>query len=73
MTASIHQTALLATCRPESRSVVGSIRHMIAVARQRRQLRALDDHLLEDIGISRAQALEESRQAAWNSPDHWCK
>ena len=73
MTASIHQTALRATCRPESHSVVARIRHMFAVARQRRHLRALDDHLLEDIGISRAQALEESRNAAWNGPEHWSK
>lgn len=50
---------------------MGNIRRMIALAHQRRQLRALDDHLLEDIGISRAQALEEGRQTIWNAPSHW--
>lgn len=33
--------------------------------RSRRQLLALDDRLLEDIGINRAQALEEGRKAFW--------
>lgn len=73
MTASIHPTALRSTFRPQPRSVMSSIRQALAVAHQRRQLRALDDHLLEDIGISRAQALEEGRQTAWSAPIHWLK
>jgi uncharacterized protein YjiS (DUF1127 family) len=32
----------------------------------RRQLQALDDHELSDIGISRAQANFEATRAAWN-------
>jgi len=73
MTASIHPAALHATFRPQPRSVMSSIRQVFAVAHQRRQLRALDEHLLEDIGISRAQALEEGRQTAWSAPIHWLK
>lgn len=35
--------------------------------RSRRQLLALDDLLLKDIGISRAQARQESRKTFWQS------
>ncbi len=34
-------------------------------ARQRRALRALDDRLLSDIGIGRAEAEEEARRPFW--------
>jgi uncharacterized protein YjiS (DUF1127 family) len=36
-------------------------------ARQRRQLMAMDDHQLRDIGISRADALGEGLQPFWRS------
>ena len=71
MTASTHHTALRSSFQPQTRSFIGNIRRMIALAHQRRQLPALDDHLLADIGISRAQALEEGRQTIWNAPSHW--
>lgn len=32
---------------------------------QRRMLSQLDDHMLKDIGISRADAVRESRKAFW--------
>ncbi|EBA12518.1 hypothetical protein RCCS2_14514 [Roseobacter sp. CCS2] len=44
---------------------------MFAVNRQRRRLLDLDDHMLNDIGVSRSEALKESRQTPWNAPDHW--
>ncbi len=71
MTASIHRTAAHATCQPQRLSLLASIHQIIAAAHQRRRLRALDDHLLEDIGVTRAQALEESRQIMWNAPKYW--
>jgi len=42
-----------------------------SVARQRRHLSALSDHMLRDIGVTRAEAEAESRKAAWDVPDHW--
>jgi uncharacterized protein YjiS (DUF1127 family) len=33
--------------------------------RQRQCLRDLDDHLLEDIGLTREQALDEARKSFW--------
>ena len=73
MTVSIHNAALHANCQPKPRSILAMIGQMIAVAHQRRQLLALEDHLLEDIGISRQEARAESRQTVWNAPDHWHK
>lgn len=73
MTVSIHNAALCANAQPKPRSIWATVGHMIAVARQRRQLRALDDHLLTDIGVSRQEALDEGHQTVWNAPDHWRK
>jgi uncharacterized protein YjiS (DUF1127 family) len=36
-------------------------------ARQRRALAALDDHLLQDVGISRAEAIREIHRPFWRS------
>ncbi|PUB18648.1 DUF1127 domain-containing protein [Yoonia sediminilitoris] len=40
----------------------------IALARQRRALAMLDDHLLRDIGVTRADALQEARKPVWEHP-----
>ena len=34
-------------------------------SRTRRQLRALDDYILEDVGLTRKQAMEESSKYFW--------
>ena len=44
-----------------------------ALSRSRRRLVELDDHLLKDIGISRAQAWQEARRPSWNAPDFWMR
>ncbi|MCP5368041.1 MAG: DUF1127 domain-containing protein [Hyphomicrobiales bacterium] len=35
-------------------------------ARQRRQLQELDDHMLRDLGLSRADAQRESERPFWD-------
>lgn len=42
-----------------------------ARARQRRALARLDDRLLADVGLTRAQALAEAERPAWDAPQHW--
>ncbi|WP_374431688.1 DUF1127 domain-containing protein [Tabrizicola sp.] len=42
-----------------------------AMARSRRSLARLDDHLLRDIGLTRAEAEAEAEKSAWDSPLHW--
>jgi len=49
----------------------GKLRQMAAMARQRRQLAALDDHMLCDIGVCRKEAAIESAKAPWDVPATW--
>ena len=50
---------------------LGRIHDMLALRRQREALRNLEDHQLEDIGVTRAQADDEANRAAWDVPSHW--
>lgn len=52
----------LAQLRCQLRLQLHQYRHY---CRSRRQLLALDDRLLEDIGITRAQAAQEGHKAFW--------
>lgn len=63
-------------CPPVSRrrsNLGAQLWTMIAVARQRQALRNLDNHLLADIGVSPAQAVQESSRPAWDVPAIWRK
>jgi uncharacterized protein YjiS (DUF1127 family) len=42
-----------------------------ALWRGQRRVAALDDHLLRDIGLTRAEALTEAERPIWSAPDHW--
>lgn len=42
----------------------------VEVAKQRRQLLALEDHALKDIGVTRAEANLEGNRSFWDLPDH---
>ncbi len=44
---------------------------IMALSRSRRGLARLDDHLLRDIGVTRAEAMAEADCATWNAPPHW--
>ncbi|MFN3662902.1 DUF1127 domain-containing protein [Yoonia sp.] len=67
MTSTTHACALPAT-RP---SLWRRVMQMIGLARQRRDLRDLDPHLLDDIGITRQDALREAEKPLWDVPRHW--
>lgn len=41
------------------------------LARQRSALRDLDTALLDDIGLTREQALHEAARPFWDAPRHW--
>ncbi|MCA8883708.1 MAG: DUF1127 domain-containing protein [Rhodobacteraceae bacterium] len=39
--------------------------------RQRKALAELDPHMLNDIGVTEAQALKEARRPLWDAPANW--
>lgn len=47
------------------------LRRAYTLRRERQALARLDDHILADIGLSRAEALAESARPLWDAPKHW--
>ena len=48
-----------------------SVPRLRALSSSRRQLARLDDHLLDDIGLTREEAAREAARRAWDAPAHW--
>lgn len=44
---------------------------VLALYRQRQTLARLDDAALEDIGVTRTQAMAEAKRPLWDAPAHW--
>ncbi len=62
----------LTALRPSALSRLSArLRSAAALARSRRALSRLDDHLLRDIGLTRDEAVSESERPAWDAPLHW--
>lgn len=71
MTLAIYRSSVAVSCQPKARSFLGTLGQRFTIARQRRQLLALDGHRLNDLGLSRVDAEAEGRQGIWNAPVHW--
>ncbi|MBC7478171.1 MAG: DUF1127 domain-containing protein [Pseudorhodobacter sp.] len=56
---------------PSSRDVWSRVMATLMLYRSRRALAQLDSHILNDIGISREQALSEAKRAVWDAPSRW--
>ena len=52
-------------------SLAQRLRTMSSLARQRRALGALDDRLLDDVGLTAEEARTEAARAPWDAPAHW--
>ena len=50
---------------------IPTISQMAAVRRQRRKLRSLEEHLLDEIGLTQSQADAEAKRSVWDVPAHW--
>ena len=42
-----------------------------ALHKQHQALLRMDDYLLNDIGITKAQAIEQATGPVWDAPNHW--
>lgn len=63
---------LLTRPRPARRSgLLSGLFRMLTLHRQRARLARLDDHMLRDIGLTRAEAETEATRAPWDVPTHW--
>ncbi|MEM9435089.1 MAG: DUF1127 domain-containing protein [Pseudomonadota bacterium] len=49
------------------------LREYLSLYRERRALSHLDDHLLQDIGISRHDAQTEAERPVWDAPQRWMR
>lgn len=56
---------------PQSQGIWARISTMIAVQRQRRVLGTLETHLLDDIGLTSADAAKEAKKPVWDAPEYW--
>ncbi len=54
-------------------SVIGFIKNAIAVKKQRNSLYQMSDRMLDDLGITRAEADREARRSIWDAPGYWRK
>lgn len=43
----------------------------VRLSNERKRLKSLTDAQLDDIGVSRAQAIAEANRALWDAPSHW--
>lgn len=50
-----------------------TVTNMLQLRKERRALASLDAHALNDIGISKFEALDEAARSAWDAPDYWHK
>ena len=50
---------------------IPTISQMAATRRQRRELRSLDQHILDDIGLTATDAAIEAKRPVWDVPVHW--
>lgn len=55
------------------RHAFAALREMIATARSRRQLAALSEQRLADLGLTPAEAAREAQRPFWDAPRAWLR
>jgi uncharacterized protein YjiS (DUF1127 family) len=63
-----HAMRLASTLRSAAVWLVHVLLRWQELARQRRRLLSLDDRMLKDIGITRAEAMREGTRPFWDAP-----
>ena len=70
---SAHSSARLPARAAHPTGLLARLRLALAARAQRRALAQADDRLLDDIGVSRDQALAEARRPVWDVPPTWLR
>jgi uncharacterized protein YjiS (DUF1127 family) len=73
MTVTLSRSKMDCTIATPRRGFGARIADMIAINRQRRALKNLDEHMLRDIGITHIDALTEAEKPVWDVPAYWMK
>ncbi|MVO17008.1 DUF1127 domain-containing protein [Parasedimentitalea huanghaiensis] len=56
---------------PSRPTLIAGLTARLAVWKQRRALKALNDTALEDIGLTRREANLEAKRTFWDAPETW--
>jgi uncharacterized protein YjiS (DUF1127 family) len=72
MSTQVKTTSLYAS-RPRQASAWTWLRAALAIRRSRDNLLSLEAHMLNDIGLSGADAQKEAKRPVWDVPGHWMK
>lgn len=54
-----------------SPAVLRVVLKAFSIWRERQHLGNLDDHLLADIGVTRTDAIVETKRSIWDAPNRW--
>ena len=70
---STHSTTSVSPARPRRGlgSLLAAIPRAIALRQQRNRLAALDERMLNDIGVTPRMAEDEAARPVWDAPQHW--
>ncbi len=71
MTTLTHNCTTLSATRP--RGFWTRLASVGTLYRHRRALAEMPSYMLDDIGISRAEAMAEAAKPLWDVPQHWLK
>ena len=67
------KTAAIYASQPRWAGVWTWLQAAVAIRRSRNDLRSLDAHLLEDVGVSASEAKKEAKRPVWDVPGHWIR
>lgn len=63
---------LVSAYRPRARrGLLSRLVGALAQQRQRNRLAQLEEHMLNDIGVSRQEAMTEANRPIWDAPENW--
>lgn len=56
-----------------SPALLGTILKALSIWRERQQLKDLDAHLLDDLGLTNTDVEMETKRSVWDAPNRWMR